>query len=105
MQNKTTVEYHEGVTAHEHYQRQGQSFRHPYDVGAKENVRQVLGPRAVLWLVPGIAAAGDGVRFPDCLPLHMRGDMAGARQGGAVNGATVQLTDRNRRETYADTLQ
>ena len=100
-QNKTTVEHHEGVTAGEYYRSQGQSFRHPYDVGTLENVRQVLGQRYLAWAVPGTAAAGDGVRFPNSLAAHARTRILDEPQR-ALSGAG-QLTDR-KRDAYTSLL-
>lgn len=101
MQNKTTVEHHEGVTAHEFYRRQGQAFRHPYDVGTLENVRQVLGHGCASWLIPGIAAGGDGLRFPHNLARRTR-EHAWQSTPGAAAGAG-QLIDR-KRDVYANLL-
>lgn len=105
MQNKTTVEHHEGVTAHAHYRELGQAFRHPYNVGAFDNTSQVLGRCWWRWLAPGIAAAGDGVRFPHNLTHQAQEALLssnGRQQLPAA--ATVQLTDRKTRESYADML-
>lgn len=36
----------------------------PYDIGLLGNVCSVLGPNALLWLLPVGAPNGDGLRFP-----------------------------------------
>lgn len=103
VENKTTVEHHEGVTAHAHYCELGQSFKHPYDVGCGENCRQVLGRRCAVWLWPEVAAAGDGLRFPNCLPPVAAAAQRGSSESSALLAGPVQLTDR-KRESYADQL-
>ena len=37
MQNQTTIESHEGVTAQNFYERSGIKFQHPYDLGLARN--------------------------------------------------------------------
>jgi palmitoyltransferase len=36
---------------------------HPYSLGLRANLREILGPRMVCWLVPGCSVAGDGLVF------------------------------------------
>ncbi len=67
-QNKTTVEYHEGVRARRTSQahRRGEGRLRPahiYDVGLLANVQAALGAQPLCWLLPGLAADGDGLSF------------------------------------------
>jgi hypothetical protein len=103
LQNKTTVEHHEGVTAHAHYRQLGEAFTHPYDVGFGENARQVLGTHWTSWPVPGIGLAGDGLRFPSSLAPSARQRLQDSLPNPATE-ASVLLTDR-KREVYADQLR
>ena len=111
MQNKTTVEYHEGVTAHAHYRELGQKFSHPYDVGVSENICQVLGHQWQSWLMPKVSLAGDGLRYPHSLGAAI---VTATRQRLAASGSSsslepsIQLTDRKgerKRDVYADELE
>ncbi|KAK9800786.1 hypothetical protein WJX73_003252 [Symbiochloris irregularis] len=62
--NKTTIEYHEGVTAKFQALRSGQEYRHPYDLGLCSNLYAVFGPKPQHWMFPTrISAHGDGVQF------------------------------------------
>lgn len=64
LYNKTTIEYHEGVSAKFQALRAGQEYRHPYDLGACPNLYAVCGPKPQHWLLPvGAAAHGDGVAY------------------------------------------
>ena len=67
MQNLTTIEYHEGVTAHRYYSDAGKHFKHPYDLGCKRNWDQVIGFHGVCCAVRGVAAAGEGTSYPTAL--------------------------------------
>ena len=59
--NKTTIEYHEGVTARVLASRAGQAWRHPYDLGLCANLAAICGPKPQLWLFPVAASAhGNG---------------------------------------------
>lgn len=61
FRNKTTIEYHEGVTAKVLASRAGQAYRHPYDLGLCANLAAICGPRPQLWLFASSASAhGDG---------------------------------------------
>lgn len=65
LNNKTTIEYHEGVRAHWLAGKAGQIYRHPYDLGYFSNLLMVLGPSLVTWLCPtSIGHIGAGVEFP-----------------------------------------
>lgn len=110
MQNKTTVEYHEGVTAHAFYREHGETFSHPYDVGVADNVLQVMGPSWGAWLAPAARLPGDGLHFPHSLRgasvAALRERLRTSESAPAAEG-TVQLTDRKgerKRESYADQL-
>lgn len=60
--NKTTIEYHEGVTAKVLASRAGQVYRHPYDLGLCANLSATCGPKPHLWLCPSSASGhGDGL--------------------------------------------
>ncbi|XP_022747746.1 probable protein S-acyltransferase 16 isoform X2 [Durio zibethinus] len=52
LQNKTTIEYHEGVRAMWLAEKGGNVYNHPYDLGAYENLTMVLGPSIFCWLCP-----------------------------------------------------
>lgn len=59
--NKTTIEYHEGVTARVLASRAGQVYKHPYDLGLCANLWAICGPKPHYWLFPSSASAhGDG---------------------------------------------
>ncbi len=63
LTNRTTIEYYEGVTAEVKAMRRGERYQHPYDLGLCGNLHSVLGPNPERWLIPGLAAAGDGLAF------------------------------------------
>ncbi|XP_010521600.1 PREDICTED: probable protein S-acyltransferase 16 [Tarenaya hassleriana] len=63
LQNKTTIEYHEGVRAMWLAEKGGQVYKHPYDIGAYENLTTVLGPNILCWLCPVSRHIGSGLRF------------------------------------------
>lgn len=63
LQNKTTIEYHEGVRAMWLAEKGGQVYKHPYDIGAYENLTLILGPNILSWLCPTSRHIGSGVRF------------------------------------------
>ena len=67
MQNLTTIEYHEGVTAHRYYSDAGKHFKHPYDLGCTRNWDQVMGFHGSCWAVRGVAASGEGTSYPTVL--------------------------------------
>uniref|UniRef100_A0A7S1X3V4 S-acyltransferase n=1 Tax=Tetraselmis chuii TaxID=63592 RepID=A0A7S1X3V4_9CHLO len=63
--NKTTIEYHEGVTAKIKAAKTGQAYKHPYDLGLCGNLHAVLGANLTQWMMPvPVAAEGDGLTFP-----------------------------------------
>ncbi|KAJ6699572.1 ZINC FINGER DHHC DOMAIN CONTAINING PROTEIN [Salix purpurea] len=64
LQNKTTIEYHEGVRAMLLAEKGGHVYKHPYDVGTYENLTTVLGPRIFCWVCPTSGYIGSGLRFP-----------------------------------------
>ncbi|KAK8705136.1 hypothetical protein V6N13_048744 [Hibiscus sabdariffa] len=45
LQNKTTIEYHEGVRATRLAEKGGNVYKHPYDLGAFENLTTIAGLR------------------------------------------------------------
>ncbi|KAJ7961397.1 S-acyltransferase [Quillaja saponaria] len=63
LQNKTTIEYHEGVRALWLAEKGGSVYSHPYDLGAYENLTTVLGPNILSWLWPTSSHIGSGLRF------------------------------------------
>lgn len=70
--NKTTIEHYEGVRASSSsgaggnvpplHATEGEA-RHPYSLGLRANLREILGPRVLCWLAPGCSIAGDGLAF------------------------------------------
>ena len=74
LSNKTTIEYYEGVTAELKATRRGGKFQHPYDLGPCGNLQNILGPEPEKWLLPGLAAAGDGVTYITAWD-HVRDDV------------------------------
>ncbi|CAL9086075.1 unnamed protein product [Musa textilis] len=63
LQNKTTIEYHEGVKAMWLAEKVGNVYRHPYDLGIYENLMGVLGPSIFCWFCPMTKNIGSGLRF------------------------------------------
>ncbi|XP_011007144.1 PREDICTED: probable protein S-acyltransferase 16 isoform X2 [Populus euphratica] len=63
LQNKTTIEFHEGVRAMWLAEKEGHVYKHPYDVGAYENLTTVLGPSISCWVCPTSGHIGSGLRF------------------------------------------
>ncbi|XP_068643159.1 probable protein S-acyltransferase 16 isoform X1 [Aristolochia californica] len=63
LHNKTTIEYHEGVRAMWLAEKIGNIYRHPYDLGAYENLVLVLGPSISCWICPTSRHIGSGVRY------------------------------------------
>lgn len=63
LRNKTTIEYHEGVRALWLAEKGGDVYRHPYDLGAYENLTSVLGPNILGWVFPTSKHIGSGLRF------------------------------------------
>ncbi|KMT11075.1 hypothetical protein BVRB_5g111630 isoform A [Beta vulgaris subsp. vulgaris] len=64
LRNKTTIEYYEGVRAMWLAEKGGEVYRHPYDLGAYDNLTLVLGPNIFSWLCPTSGHIGSGLRFP-----------------------------------------
>uniref|UniRef100_A0A6V7QXB9 S-acyltransferase n=1 Tax=Ananas comosus var. bracteatus TaxID=296719 RepID=A0A6V7QXB9_ANACO len=63
LQNKTTIEYHEGVRAMWLAEKVGNVYRHPYNLGVYENLVSVLGPNIFCWACPISKNIGSGLRF------------------------------------------
>ena len=63
LSNKTTIEYYEGVTAELKATSRGGKYQHPYDLGLCGNLHDIMGPSPEKWLLPGLAAAGDGLAY------------------------------------------
>ncbi|GAV76567.1 zf-DHHC domain-containing protein [Cephalotus follicularis] len=63
LQNKTTIEYHEGVRAMWLAEKGGDVYKHPYDLGAFDNLSTVLGPNFFSWVCPTSRHIGSGLRF------------------------------------------
>ena len=74
LTNRTTIEYYEGVTAEVKATRRGERYQHPYDLGLCGNLHSILGPHPEQWLVPGLAAAGDGLGYVTAWD-HIRDDV------------------------------
>ncbi|BDA49409.1 Palmitoyltransferase PFA4 [Coccomyxa sp. Obi] len=65
LHNKTTIEFHEGVTAKIQANKAGTSYKHPYDLGLCGNLHAICGDSLATWFVPTRAAAeGDGLSYP-----------------------------------------
>ncbi|RDY12746.1 putative protein S-acyltransferase 15 [Mucuna pruriens] len=52
LHNMTTIEYYEGNRAKWLAMKSGQSYRHPFNVGAYKNITLILGPNMLKWLCP-----------------------------------------------------
>ncbi|KAK3034266.1 hypothetical protein RJ639_032201, partial [Escallonia herrerae] len=63
LQNKTTIEYYEGVRAMWLAEKGGDVYSNPYDLGAYENLIAVLGPNVLYWICPTSSHLGSGLRF------------------------------------------
>ncbi|KAK3135385.1 hypothetical protein QOZ80_5BG0418270 [Eleusine coracana subsp. coracana] len=63
VQNKTTIEYHEGVRAMWLAEKCGDLYHHPYDLGVYGNLISVLGPNIFCWLCPVLNSLGNGLRY------------------------------------------
>ncbi|KAF5747558.1 putative zinc finger protein [Tripterygium wilfordii] len=63
LQNKTHIEYHEGVRAMWLAEKGGNVWKHPYDIGVYENLTSVLGPNIFCWVCPSSSHIGSGLRF------------------------------------------
>ncbi|KAI3677512.1 hypothetical protein L6452_36776 [Arctium lappa] len=63
VQNKTTIEYYEGVRAMLLAEQGGNVYSHPYDLGVYENLITVLGPNILCWVCPVSGYIGSGLRF------------------------------------------
>ncbi|KAI3507409.1 hypothetical protein L1887_22394 [Cichorium endivia] len=63
IQNKTTIEYYEGVRAMLLAEQGGNVYSHPYDLGVYENLITVLGPNILCWVCPVSSYIGSGLRF------------------------------------------
>lgn len=67
--NKTTIEHYEGVRSssllegHLAPLHSTPKNDHPYSLGLRANLREILGPRIVCWLLPGCSIHGDGLVF------------------------------------------
>lgn len=63
IQNKTTIEYYEGVRAMLLAEQGGNVYSHPYDLGVYENLITVLGPNILCWICPVSSYIGSGLQF------------------------------------------
>ncbi|GMH42148.1 hypothetical protein BSKO_10067 [Bryopsis sp. KO-2023] len=64
VQNKTTIEYHEGVTAKTKASKIGKHWRHPYDIDLGSNLKAIFGENFVGWLLPiPPSLDGDGLDY------------------------------------------
>lgn len=65
LHNMTTIEFYEGKRAKWLAMKSGQSYRHPFNVGAYKNITLILGPNMLKWLCPtAVSHLKDGVSFP-----------------------------------------
>jgi palmitoyltransferase len=71
--NKTTIEYHEGVTAQVRAQSGGGRYQHPYDLGPCLNLHEVLGHQATGWLLPSWGGTEGGTRYTTVWDLPDKG--------------------------------
>ncbi|CAA3024414.1 probable S-acyltransferase 16 [Olea europaea subsp. europaea] len=62
LQNKTTIEYCEGVRAMP-LAEGCHLYTNPYDIGAHENVTSILGPNYLCWVSPTSGNVSSGLRF------------------------------------------
>ncbi|XP_078428383.1 DHHC-type zinc finger family protein isoform X2 [Wolffia australiana] len=62
-QNKTTIEYYEGVRAMGLAEDNAYAIRHPYDLGVYENLVSILGPSICSWACPVSGYIGPGLHF------------------------------------------
>lgn len=63
--NMSTIEYREAVRAMWLARKSGQKYRHPYDLGAYNNITLILGPNILKWLCPSaMGHLNDGTQFP-----------------------------------------
>ncbi|NJR42208.1 MAG: hypothetical protein HC767_05685 [Akkermansiaceae bacterium] len=96
LQNKTTIEYHEGVTAHQYYSDEGKHFKHPYDLGCHRNWDQVMGFHSLCWGILGLAATSEGTSYPTTLEpetiLRLRDEYL-RRQRAPLAGGTAHVRD------------
>ena len=78
VNNKTTIEHYEGVRSRVVGPKPGagengasdggyapslDKVSHPYSLGVRANLREILGRRVACWLAPGCSIAGDGMSF------------------------------------------
>ncbi|CAN0926564.1 Probable protein S-acyltransferase 16 [Linum grandiflorum] len=63
LQNKTTIEYHEGVRAMLLAEKGGNIYKNPYDIGGYGNLTAILGPSIFCWLFPTTRHIGSGLHF------------------------------------------
>ncbi|KAL9317823.1 hypothetical protein ACSQ67_014340 [Phaseolus vulgaris] len=65
LRNMTTIEYYEGNRAKWLAMKSGQSYRHPFNIGAYKNITLILGPNMLKWLCPtAVSHLKEGVSFP-----------------------------------------
>ncbi|KAF7811763.1 putative protein S-acyltransferase 15 isoform X1 [Senna tora] len=65
LHNMTTIEYYEVQRAKWLARKSGQSYRHPFNMGAYKNITLVLGSNMLKWLWPtAVNHLKDGVSFP-----------------------------------------
>ncbi|CAK9159813.1 unnamed protein product [Ilex paraguariensis] len=63
--NMTTIEYYEGKRAAWLARKSGQSYHHPFNVGAYKNITLILGPNMLKWVCPtAVSHLKDGIDFP-----------------------------------------
>ncbi|KAJ0981632.1 hypothetical protein J5N97_009887 [Dioscorea zingiberensis] len=63
VNNMTTIENFDGVKSIYGVDRERSNNHHPYDLGAYENFRSVLGRNVICWLCPTEANNGSGLYF------------------------------------------
>lgn len=53
----------QGVTAQVQALSTGQAYQHPYNLGLAENLVNILGHNPMGWLIPHLAAKGNGLAY------------------------------------------
>jgi ribosomal protein L40E len=84
VQNKTTIEHHEGVRA----RGLEPSYQHPYHLGLLPNLAAVVGSNPGVWLLPtDFAVEGTGLTYP--MPEALRTHLHGMRTTLLAHGPPV----------------
>ncbi|EFJ07273.1 hypothetical protein SELMODRAFT_448518 [Selaginella moellendorffii] len=77
VQNKTTIEFHQGKREGWIAVKAGQIYRHPYDLGLLANLINVLGPKTKYWLCPmSVGHIGSGLWSRTLSETHINNILA-----------------------------